>query len=319
MKMTEKEMREQLQYDWKYENYLLMPNEIIGMLVNCDALNQKDSPDVAVAYSYTWLITWLYRYAKYGAMEFKDVSVKAIKKLLGLSPTNNTYDYIIKKGGVLDELGITRTLSMTQSPISVWVDKEDDFGYPDFTLFSELDDSTKSLVLKGQTMKKKSFKEPLMATEERTPSNDFDCNGTFYDGGKEFTHLVTFDVFLKCMSNPKLGCQAFYLYSFLQSRIGANDSVGISLEGITTYSGIKPTTRDKFMRELKAFNLIGNDPSDYCMERGEYKTEPSVYWTNDSSQWRYEPNYNFNKRNVYHVSTHIDYVECSTEIKSKKV
>lgn len=293
-----------------------MPNEIIKMLVKDEELNKAKAPHVAVAYTYVFLITWLYRYAKYGVMSFENITKSAILKIMGIAETSKEYDYIIKKGGVLDRLGLTATLSYTEAPISWWTNKEDRHGFPDFTYFHELEDTSKQIILNGQTTKRRQIKEPLLATGFRNPFNEEGCeedyNGTFFDEGKQYTHMVGMDAFIKCMTTEDLGINAFYMLSFLRSRYGANDDVSISVVTISEESGIKPTTRDTALKMLKAYHMLACMPSDFCLERGQYTTEASTYWfIEDSSQWNITPKYNFLKRKVYHVTTHVDYVESS--------
>lgn len=316
--ITKQELETVLQFNKKYENYLLMPNEVIEKLVKCKEL--EDSTAVAVAYAYTYLITYMYRYAKYGVMAFEETSVKGIKKMLGLSPTNNTYDYIIKKGGVLDQLGITKTLSMTQSPIAVWVDMEHDFEFPEFQLFADLEDETKEIILNGQTMKKRTFKYPVLALEEREPIEGLACNGTIFGAGKDYTHMIPMEAFLKCMSNPELGATAFYLYAFIRARYGKNKSVQISLNGISDNSGIRPTTRDKYLKLLRQYGMIGVQVEDFVVGRDDYnahiETESNTYWI-------FETDFNSVKEEALQTRKivsvfHLGDIEFSDEARAKK-
>lgn len=316
-KLTKSKLKETMGYN-KKEHYLLMPNEVFEIMVKDVELNRKNAPHIAFAYSYLFLITWLYRYAKYGMMASQDITKANLFRLLGVSSTSKEYDYIIKKAGVLDRLGLTATLSYTEAPIRWRTTEEDRHGYPEFFCFNELDESIKKIMLNGQTTKRLQIKEPLLATGFRNPLNESGCdeeyNGTFYEEGKQYTHLIDFEVFLECMSNKKLGYSAFYLYAFMKSRMGADSVVAISLDGITKYSGVLPSTRDKYLRELKGFGLIGCLPENYCIDRAQYHTEPNTYWMKETAEWLKEPNYNFPKRKVYHVSTHTDYERSNVEI-----
>ncbi|AEN89210.1 hypothetical protein BMWSH_2328 [Priestia megaterium WSH-002] len=289
-----------------------MPNEVIGMLVKDEELNKKKAPHVAFAYTYLYIITWLYRYAKYGVMSFEEITKPAILKIMGVAETSSEYNYIIKRGGVLDRLGLTATLSYTEAPISWWTYKEDKHGFPEFTYFNDLEETSRQIILNGQTTKHRQIKEPLLATGFRNPFNEEGCeedyNGTFYDEGKQYTHQIGFDVFIECMTNEDLGINAFYLYAFLRSRYGANTDVSIALETISEESGLKPTTRDTALKMLKAYHLIFCIPEDFCLERGEYTTNSSTYKViEDSNRWNEIPNFDFPTRKVYHVSTHVDY------------
>ncbi|WKA53439.1 hypothetical protein [Planococcus shixiaomingii] len=311
-RLKKSELKGILQYD-KKENYLLMPNEVIKILVNDEALNEKKAPHVAFAYTYLYLVTWLYRYAKYGVMNFKEITKPAIFNMMGVSETSSEFNYIIKKCGVLDRLDLTTTLSYTEAPISWSTNKEDNHGFPEFTYFKDLEKMTKEYILNGQTTKRLQIKEPLLATGFRNPLGEEEggenYNGTFYEEGKQFTHQIGFDVFIKCMTNRDLGINAFYLYAFLRSRYGTNTDVSIALETISKESGLKPTTRDKALKMLKAYYLVFCAPEDFCLDRGNYNTNSNTYVViEEANQWNVIPNFNFPKRKVYHVSTHVDYV-----------
>lgn len=247
-KMTNSELKVMLDYDYKgRENYLLMPNEVIEKLVKDEEFYNVKAPHVAVAYTYLFLITWLYRYGKYGKMELNDTTKKAIFKIMGIAETSKEYDYIIKKDGVLDRLGITETLSFTKAPMYWSADEDGNYSFPQFYLFEDMNDEYKEIWFKGTTTKRRQIKEPLLATGFRNPLNEEGCeedyNGTFFDEGKQFTLMVGMDAFIKCMTTTDLGINAFYVLSFIRSRYGKNGEVSISLDTISDLSGIKSTTR----------------------------------------------------------------------------
>ncbi|WP_052728571.1 hypothetical protein [Domibacillus tundrae] len=321
-RLTEKELKMMIDYNDK-ENYLLMPNEIIEILVKDKELNKVKAPHIAVAYIYVFLVTWLYRYAKYGMMELDNVTDKAIKKIMGIAETSSEYTYIFKKGGVLDRLGITATHSFKKAPVEWFPDEDGDYGFPQFAFFEEWDEELRKLWTNGEKLKRRQIKEPLLATGYRNPLNEEDIkkgeetdyNGTFYEGGKEYTHMVGMDAFIKCMTTEGLGINAFYMLSFLRSRYGKNTDVSISLETISAESGIKPSTRDAVLKMLKAYHMLACIPADFCLERGDYKTDASTYCLiEDKTEWNTEPNYTFPKRKVYHVTKHLDYKEPVEEI-----
>jgi hypothetical protein len=312
IRLTKLELERIIEYDYKgRENYLLMPNEVIEMLVKDEELNRAKAPHVAVAYTYLFLITWLYRYAKYGVMELENTTNKAIFRIMGIAETSKEYYYIIKKGGVLDRLGLTATHSFTKAPMSWYFLEEEDYNFIEFELFEEMDVEIKQIWTEGASLKRRQVKEPLLATGYRNPFNEEDVeafNGTFNEYGKEYTHMVGMDAFIKCVTTEDLGINAFYMQSFLRSRYGKNTDVSISLETISAESGLKSGTRDKALKMLKAYHMLFCMPSNFCLERGEYKTDSSTYClVEDSKEWNHEPTFNFPTRKVYHVSTHVDY------------
>jgi hypothetical protein len=310
--LTKSELEGIVEYDYKgRENYLLMPNEVIEMLVKDEELNRTNAPHVAVAYTYVFLITWLYRYAKYGSVELENTTQKAILKIMSISETNKEYSYIFKKGGVLDRLGVTATHSFAKAPVRWFPDEVGDYGFPQFMFFEEWDDEIKNILTGGASLKRRQVKEPQLATGYRNPLNKEDevdgYNGTFYDNGKEYTHMVGMAAFIKCVTTEDLGINAFYMLSFLRSRYGKNTHVSISLDTISAESGMKPSTRDKALKMLKAYHMLFCLPSNFCLERGEHKTESSTYsLVEDSREWNDKPIFNFPTRKVYHVTTHVD-------------
>jgi hypothetical protein len=301
-RLSKQELKGMVAFDEK-ENYLLMPNNIFDILSQDEELMSAKAPHVAIAYTYTYYITWLYRYAKYGVMELENTSDKKIKRVLGLAETNKEINYIIKKNGVLDRLGITKTLSFLEAPVR-WYFWEDDTTIPEWILFKEVNDDLRDIG-KNVNIKRKQIKEPLLATSEREVGDGNVFNGTFYD--KEYTHQMPFEVFTECMTNPELGCTAFYIYGYIASLCGLNDGhVSVSVETISKKTGIRHTTRDKALDALKKFGLIGCIPENFVIERGEYKTDANTYWVyTDAERFTTKP-MNYPKRKVIHVSKYLN-------------
>lgn len=270
-------MREVLEYDER-ESYLLMPNEVVKTLVHSDMLKGNKSQHMAVAYSYLYLNTWMYRYAKYSSVDLGTTTVKGVKNLLGLSPTSVSYDYLFKKNGVLDELGLTKTVPFSESPVQ-WELTDDEMI--EFTLFNELSEEMQEIIVGDVSTRRRQVKQPLLALEEREPLKGIETNGTFYPAGKEYTHQIPFEAFMKCMTTDELGAIGFYLYSFIRSRYGVNDSVEISLATIARESGVTESTVNKYMMALREYGLMGVEVQDYVMGRNMVEgleTKANRYW-----------------------------------------
>lgn len=75
-----------------YESKLYMPNEIFADL----KANIKNTPHIAFAYSYIYLVTWMYRYTKHIVGQ-EVISNSTIKEILGYSAVTRTINYLIKK------------------------------------------------------------------------------------------------------------------------------------------------------------------------------------------------------------------------------
>lgn len=270
-------MREVLEYDER-ENYLLMPNEVVNTLAKSDMFKGNKAQHISVAYSYLYLNTWMYRYAKYGEVDLDITTVKGIKNLLGLSPTSVSYDYIFKKNGVLDELGLTKTLPFGQAPVQ-WELLDDEMI--EFQQFDELSEDLQQVVVGDVSTRRRQIKYPVLAMEERSPIEDVEVNGTFYPAGKEYTHQIPFNAFVKCVTNEEIGTIGFYLYSFIRSRYGKNDSVQISFKTIARESGMAESTITKYMMALREYGLIGVDVEDYVVGREMaegLETKSNTYW-----------------------------------------
>ena len=184
--MKFEEIKELLQYT-DGESKIYMPNEIFEDLKSVI----KNSPHLAFAYSYIYLVHWLYRYTKYTSSK-SIITNEHIKEILGYNSKTKGLDYLIKKNGLLDELGYT--LTTNDIPLHWKYDKYDGL---EFTLLHdsiaeelEINPSlTKGDILKVyQIPRKYNVKLPVKAFDRY--SND-DIDGTFYEVSN--THLIPFE------------------------------------------------------------------------------------------------------------------------------
>ncbi|WP_440971068.1 hypothetical protein ACSS6N_12030 [Peribacillus frigoritolerans] len=259
------------------------------------------APHVGVAYTYIYFITWLYRYAKYSTMDLQDTDISGIKEMLGYASTNKELNYIIRRNGVLDRLGITKTLTFKEAPVQ-WYLNEYHKDIVEWNYFEDMNDSLKGIG-ENINIKRRQIKEPLFATSERVVYERV-YNGTFFD--KEHTHQMPFEVFVECMTNPELGCTAFYIYGYLASRCGLNGGqIQVSIETIGNKTGIRNTTRDKALDALKKFRLIGCIAENFVFERGEHQTDSNTYWVYTDANWFTSSAIDYTKRRVIHISQHL--------------
>lgn len=75
-------------------------NEVLETVINTDLI--KSSPQKVFAYCYLGLISYFSLNNKY---KVSNIKVQEIKRYLGYSELNKKVDYIIKKNGVLEQLG----------------------------------------------------------------------------------------------------------------------------------------------------------------------------------------------------------------------
>lgn len=229
------------------EGSIHLPNEIFQDLQQSKIESPKH---IAFAYSYYYLINYLYRYSKYGVKRYTQSDLKAI---LGYSRVNKDIDYIIKKNGVLDKIGYTT--SVQDYPIEDWQDVD---KTPVFTMYSEFKkenfDELKAIGLHND--RHYFVKYPVKAfyrTKEAKKAKIMD--GTFYQC--EHTHGIPTSEFLLCMSNEKIGTIGFYLYGYLKYKIDYyKGCFAQGVESIAKEIGLSKNTVLKYKDVLEENKLI---------------------------------------------------------------
>lgn len=246
----------------EYENKIYIPNEIFNDL---KVIHSKGSSHVAFTYSYYFLISWLYRYAKYGE---KNIDVKLIKQMLGYNPDNKKINYIIKKDGVLDQIGYTKT--DTDYPIAYTYN-----GELEFTMFSELDKEWQNEIIKqrGRNYKIKLPVKGIWRDSESKINGDW--NGTFYQ--IDYTHEMTIELFNFCMNNVDLGTSGFYLYGYLKYRCDKFTQYQISMERLGDEIGMSRSSVYRYLNKLIECKLIQYEENSCVLIDGEYVKEANTY------------------------------------------
>lgn len=242
-------------------NYpIYMKNELFELLGNCEELETGDKRKYkysAEAYCYLYFITYLYRNVKYYDVE-EPMNNDLIKQVLGYNKKYEGLNFMIKKDGVLDQLGLTETVKMNEIPF-MFNETEDGL---EFLTYSEYDptgdflreiQSVSNLVKYGN---RATAKLPLQGLVDEDG-----LEGTFFfkenPSAIDNTHKVDIKVFALCMTNKDLGCTAFYIYNYIQYLQGANGGwAEVSLETMSRRLGIGNKARDKALNNLKAHQLI---------------------------------------------------------------
>ncbi|MFL0583694.1 hypothetical protein ACH0B6_14025 [Solibacillus silvestris] len=320
IKYTKEELRYLLEFDRKHQQKVGIPNDIFEILSKDKELNIAKAPHVAYAYAYVFITAWLYKYAKY-SLPFEVTDISNLKKIIGLSPIEKRYDYIIKKGGVLDRLGLTKTVNFKEASYKyVW--KDGDFWgfitYEEWMAEQESKDieEYKSIGI-NYNAKRKQIKYPIFGLDKRVV-NDEEFQGTFFEWGN--SHAVPMDVFIECMTNDKLGATAFYIYSYLYCRCGMNDgAIEVSLDKMKSITGIRHATINVALNNLKAYNLIKCYPATFIVNKGDIETGASVYQiVEDENLFNVSP-MDFQKRNVIYKEQHEKKLELIKQIKNTSI
>lgn len=236
---------------------------------------------IAFSYSYYYLVSWLYRNAKYRECH---INTPTIRQLLGYSRTNESMNFIIKRNGVLDKEKFTKT---TNNYPVFW--EFDEFGDPRFTLIKEVDKKFQREIRKARG-NRFFVKYPI----KHFHADEFDYKeemktGIFYDISN--THMVDFRVFVHCMSIQELGILAFYIYSFLANKNQLHKKgYDISLEKLSEESGIPYRTTIRYLAMLRSYNLIDviHNQDYYVVGLGNDR-KSNTYITNNPSNFTFQP------------------------------
>lgn len=180
---------------------VVMPNEIFSEMK--EWLSQKElksNQHQEFIYSYIWLLSYYWRYAKYSE---EKITQQSIKSVLGYSPIDKRLNYLIKKDGLLDNKEYT--LSTKDFPIA-W-NFVDEVEGVSFTMLNDLDDAMKNMISKFES-ENYLVKAPLISIGTE------DSEGIYWNTTN--THFISLDVFQTCTSNLSLQCAGFYMCGLLK-------------------------------------------------------------------------------------------------------
>lgn len=204
------------------------------------------SRHIAFSYCYYYYCSYLYRYCKYVTSHNGRVTQKDIKKALGYSANNLTVDYIIKKNGILDQIGYTETVS--DYPL-LW-SFEESSGELEFYTIDDLKDDPSYSDINSRNYK---IKYPVKAFKRS--KNDSLNTGTFFDIAN--THGIEFSIFQSVINNRLLGSVGMYLYAYLKYKITAhNGSYQASQFMLQDATGVGTTTLKQMLKRLEAEGLL---------------------------------------------------------------
>lgn len=248
------------------ESSLYMPNEVFDDLQR----GIEKSVHIPFAYAYYYLISWLYRYAKYGNI---NIDNKMIKRILGYNPTYQEINYLIKKNGILDSMEYTSTVK--DYPVS-WTFENNEL---EFMLLSDFDKEMQKYI-NGTRSRKYSIKFPTKGFHRQVDTNDI-LDGTFYEISN--THSVPFEVFAFCMSKKEIGCTGFYIWCYLQMKNQMYENgYDVSLDGLTHETGVAKRTLIHYLGVLRGYRMVDcyYNQEYFCVALKEEDRNANTYKTN---------------------------------------
>ncbi|MDA1654276.1 hypothetical protein [Bacillus cereus group sp. TH150LC] len=248
---------------------VFMPNEIFEDLPRAINVNRKgkSSKHIAYAFSYVFLVTYLYRYTKFGTHADYEFTEEELKRLLTVSPTSkgkNGVTYITKKNGILEQLGYIK--KVTDYPLGWFYDKADIDSYVEFRYFSEIkEDGLPSFMISN--LKNKKVNYPVKLLDERTieiNEEELECPGILYD--INYTTETGIDVFIYCMTRKELGVEGFYLYCLIKFMSGFyGGSWNCAQSDFPARAGMKIDVIKTRLKALEQYGMLNNSHEDFII------------------------------------------------------
>ncbi|MGQ7276621.1 hypothetical protein ACT91Q_01490 [Brevibacillus thermoruber] len=277
---TREELEKLLQVNGQEKVYL--PNSIFTELKRAMVGHEKNksSKHIPFAYAYVFIISYLWRYAKFGSSTNDyDYTEKELKRLLGVNEVSKGFDYITKKGGILEQLDYIRKES--DYPVSV---KLDDNNLLEFTMYSEIIDYIPHELKQSRRNRKVNFPVRGYYFCPESEEDDYE-DGYFFE--IENTHEVSIETFLHCMSKEDIGLEGFYVFQYLsyQSNNGKR-FWNCPQNYFESEFGINAKMVREKIKALEAYNMIENThelmilglPADVKAFANGYSVIESTYW-----------------------------------------
>lgn len=181
--------------------------------------NKNDSTNiqqVAFAYSYLTAISFLYKYTHFVDIDNElYIQNSDIKELLGYNRVTKTIDKVIKKGGILDSIGLTATTKDYPIRYKISTDEKiNGISIREFVTVSELEVNDINYEAIKRIVKNRNYeiKEPIFLTT-RFEDSEY---GTLYNVAN--THDITLNEFLTFVTAPDLNNIDFLLYGYFKSK-----------------------------------------------------------------------------------------------------
>lgn len=175
----------------------------------------------------------------------------------------------------------------------------------------------KKFFLEHNIPKNFTIKYPVKAFERiLDDEGNIELEGTFYE--IENTHNIHFEVFMYCMSNDKIGCTGFYLYSFFKHKNDIYGDYDISLEDLSLETGVASSTLDNYLNILKSYKMINFTHNQEFFAIGLKKEDrmANTYIVNDYNEFTDNPTA-FEKIKIVKKHDYLKMIKEEEEIKKE--
>ncbi|MEW9674151.1 hypothetical protein [Ammoniphilus sp. 3BR4] len=262
--MKKEEIKQLIKYN-VVDTPVYINNDIFDDIKNCKVIEHISQQ--SFAYGYYCIITYLYRNAKYNQHFLKQ---KEIKHILGYSPTNSKVDFLVKKGGVLDELGYTR--SITDFPVCIPSNK--------IIKYDTYQNVKNQLHTSSESLRNFKVKFPVRAFfKSRDSEYKERLDGSYFNA--ENCHLFDIEMFIDCLGDEELGCTGFYIASYIKYLNITLETGRFGNTFVLNELNISKKSILKYLWALEKNNII-----DVKIRHGYNVQEISLFLRNQLKEWR---------------------------------
>lgn len=263
-----------IQYLYGGEAYVQIPNEIFKDL-STNIKSKNGSTNIqqsSFAYAYLICIVFLYKYAHFVDVDNGTyIQNTDIKQILGYSKSTKSIDKIIKKNGILEEIGLVETTKKYPVSVTYSNDEYNKMKVREFTTIDMIDESFPTYDIIKDVVKNKNYeiREPKFLFEYK------DDVGTLYDYSN--THRVTIKEFIKLVYDDTIDNIDFMLYFYFKSKcLHLHESTkAIPLLNIISEIGIGKDAFYSHLKNIKNHHMLSVTHKEWVNdgegESNEYK------------------------------------------------
>ncbi len=246
---------ESIKFLYGESSYVQIPNGIFKDLSQSikDKKGGTNIQQSSFAYAYLVCLSFLYKYAHYVDVNNESyIQSNDIKRILGYSAKTKSIDYIIKKDGLLENIGLIETTEDFPVYTTYSTDKYNGIDIREFITVNDLKHGSDDILFKKikSIVKNKNYAIKI-------PKFIFDYKGdvgTLYDYSN--THMINIKEFIGIIYDNKFDNIDFMLYAFFKSKCQNlnNNTKSIPLLRIISEIGM---SKDSFYTHLKFIESKG--------------------------------------------------------------
>lgn len=231
------------------ECYVQMPNGIFRDL--SDGIKNKEEANIQqISFAYVYLVTisFLYKYAHFVDLDNGTyIQNSDIKQILGYNKTTKTIDKLIKRGGILEDLGLISTTKKYPVYVEYTENKSENLSMREFVTIDMIDKNFSNYKKIKSIVKNKNYeiKEPTFFFQYKEDV------GSLYN--YERTHKITLKEFINLVFEEDMDNIEILLYFFFKYKCYGlkRNMKSLALYKIILEIGISRDAFYKYLNNLK--------------------------------------------------------------------